>query len=122
MIRGLHGRFYSSQPDELRAFLRDKLQLPYSDVGGGWLIFDVAEGDIGVHPGQAGAGARQEVGHRATGGRQVGPPEGAGEDEGGGDDEGGGEGEAGGEEEAAGPREERNPTPLIGLDTVRYLS
>ena len=50
MIRGLHGMFYSSQPDQLRAFLRDKLQLPYSDVGGGWLIFDVAEGDIGVHP------------------------------------------------------------------------
>lgn len=50
MIRGLHGMFYSSQPDELRAFLRDKLCLGFSDVGQGWLIFDVPEADIGVHP------------------------------------------------------------------------
>ena len=50
MIRGLHGMFYTSQADELRAFLRDKMRLPFSDVGHGWLIFDLAEGDIGVHP------------------------------------------------------------------------
>ena len=50
MIRGLHGMFYTSQPDQLREFLRDKLGLPFSDVGQGWLIFDVAEADIGVHP------------------------------------------------------------------------
>jgi hypothetical protein len=50
MIRGLHGLLYSSQPEALRAFLRDKLQLPYSDVGEGWLIFDLPEGDLGVHP------------------------------------------------------------------------
>jgi hypothetical protein len=50
MIRGLHGMFYTSQADQLRAFLRDKLRLPFSDVGGGWLIFDVPEADIGVHP------------------------------------------------------------------------
>jgi predicted enzyme related to lactoylglutathione lyase len=50
MIRGLHGLFYSSEPDALRAFLRDKLQLPHTDVGGGWLIFDLPEADLGVHP------------------------------------------------------------------------
>jgi predicted enzyme related to lactoylglutathione lyase len=50
MIKGIHGLFYSSQPEELRVFLRDKLQLPVSDVGGGWLIFDFKEGDLGVHP------------------------------------------------------------------------
>jgi hypothetical protein len=50
MIRGLHGLLYSSQADAARAFLRDKLQLPYNDVGGGWLIFDLPEGDLGVHP------------------------------------------------------------------------
>jgi hypothetical protein len=50
MIKGIHGLFYSSQPEELRAFLRDKLKLPFSDVGGGWLIFDFKEGDLGVHP------------------------------------------------------------------------
>ena len=50
MIRGLHGLFYSSQPEATREFLRDKVQLPYTDVGGGWLIFDLPEGDLGVHP------------------------------------------------------------------------
>jgi hypothetical protein len=50
MIRGLHGLFYSSEPEAMRAFLRDKLQLPHTDTGGGWLIFDLPEADLGVHP------------------------------------------------------------------------
>lgn len=50
MIRGMHGMFYSSQATELREFLRDKLGLTGSDVGGGWLIFDAPEADLGVHP------------------------------------------------------------------------
>ena len=50
MIRGMHGMFYSSQATELRQFLRDKLGLTGSDVGGGWLIFDAPEADLGVHP------------------------------------------------------------------------
>jgi catechol 2,3-dioxygenase-like lactoylglutathione lyase family enzyme len=50
MIRGLHAMFYSSQARELRAFLRDKLGLPGTDVGDGWLIFDAPEADLGVHP------------------------------------------------------------------------
>ncbi|MHC4993538.1 MAG: VOC family protein [Planctomycetota bacterium] len=50
MIQGIHGMFYSSQPKELREFLRDKLQLPAHDVGEGWLIFDFSGADMGVHP------------------------------------------------------------------------
>ncbi len=50
MIRGLHGLFYSSEPEALRAFLRDQLQLPHTDVGEGWLVFDLPEADLGVHP------------------------------------------------------------------------
>ena len=50
MIRGMHAMFYSSQADELRLFLRDKLDLKATDVGGGWLIFDAPEADLGVHP------------------------------------------------------------------------
>ena len=50
MIRGLHAMFYSSEADALRAFLRDKLGLRGADVGGGWLIFDAPEADLGVHP------------------------------------------------------------------------
>jgi catechol 2,3-dioxygenase-like lactoylglutathione lyase family enzyme len=50
MIRGLHAMFYSSHAAELREFLRDKLGLKATDVGGGWLIFDAPEADLGVHP------------------------------------------------------------------------
>jgi predicted enzyme related to lactoylglutathione lyase len=50
MIRGMHGMFYSSEPAALRAFFRDKLGFPATDVGEGWLIFDVPEADLGCHP------------------------------------------------------------------------
>ncbi|MDB5034418.1 MAG: hypothetical protein JWQ98_1659 [Chlorobi bacterium] len=50
MNLGLHAMFYSSQATELREFLRDKLGLPANDIGDGWLIFDVPEADLGVHP------------------------------------------------------------------------
>ena len=54
MIRGVHTMFYSSEPEKLRAFLRDKLGLPATDVGDGWLIFDLPESDMGVHPAATG--------------------------------------------------------------------
>lgn len=50
MIRGVHTMFYTSQPEALREFLRDKLDLPATDVGGGWLIFDFDEAEMGCHP------------------------------------------------------------------------
>jgi len=50
MIRGMHAMFYSSQAEELRTFLRDKLGFKGTDVGDGWLIFNAPEADIGVHP------------------------------------------------------------------------
>ena len=50
MIRGVHTMFYSSDAEATRAFLRDKLQFPFSDAGGGWLIFDMPAADMGVHP------------------------------------------------------------------------
>lgn len=50
MIRGVHAMFYSAQADELRAFLRDTLGLPFTDVGAGWLIFDLADAEMGAHP------------------------------------------------------------------------
>ena len=50
MIRGMHAMFYSSEADALRAFIRDKLGMKGTDVGGGWLIFDAPEADLGVHP------------------------------------------------------------------------
>ena len=57
MIRGVHTMFYSSEPEALRAFLRDKLGLPAFDVGGGWLIFDLPEAEMGCHPADPEKGA-----------------------------------------------------------------
>ena len=50
MIKGVHTMFYSSEPEALRAFIRDKLRFPCADVGEGWLIFGLPEADMGVHP------------------------------------------------------------------------
>ena len=50
MIRGVHTMFYSSEPEALRTFIRDKQGFPCSDVGDGWLIFDLPEADMGCHP------------------------------------------------------------------------
>jgi len=50
MIRGIHGLFYSSDPEATRQFFKDKVKLPGSDIGQGWWIFDLPEGDLGVHP------------------------------------------------------------------------
>lgn len=50
MIRGVHTMFYSSDAEGLRTFLRDTLGMRAADVGGGWLIFDVPEADMGCHP------------------------------------------------------------------------
>jgi len=53
MIKGLHAMFYSSDAAGLRDFFRDKLNLKAVDVGGGWLIFDLPEADLGCHPSDA---------------------------------------------------------------------
>lgn len=42
--------FYTSEPESLRAFFRDKLGFPCTDVGDGWLIFDIPEAGMGCHP------------------------------------------------------------------------
>jgi catechol 2,3-dioxygenase-like lactoylglutathione lyase family enzyme len=56
MIRGVHTMFYSSDADGLRTFLRDKLGLSATDVGQGWLIFDLPEAEMGCHPIEKGPG------------------------------------------------------------------
>src|SRR5262245_13678572 len=50
MIKGVHTMFFTPQAEELRAFIRDKLQFSFSDVGDGWLIFDLPEADMCCHP------------------------------------------------------------------------
>ena len=48
MIRGVHTMFLVGA--QRSRFLRDKLRIPFTDVGGGWLIFDLPEADMGCHP------------------------------------------------------------------------
>jgi len=50
MITGVHTMFFSSRAEELRAFIRDKLRFPFTDVGHGWLIFDLPPAEMGCHP------------------------------------------------------------------------
>ena len=50
MIRGVHAMFYTSDPAGTRAFFRDKLGFKATDLGHGWLIFDLPEADLGCHP------------------------------------------------------------------------
>ena len=50
MFTGVHTMFYTSQPQALREFLRDKLGFPCTNVGRGWLIFDLPDAEMGCHP------------------------------------------------------------------------
>jgi hypothetical protein len=50
MIIGAHSIISSRSPDADRAFLRDILELPSVDVGGGWLIFGLPPAEVAVHP------------------------------------------------------------------------
>ena len=63
MIKGVHTMFYSSQPEALRAFFRDKLRFRATDVGEGWLIFDLPEADLGCHPADPEHGAPSGAPH-----------------------------------------------------------
>ena len=60
-INGLHGLIYSSEPDKLRAMLRDVFKFKSVDAGGGWLIFGMPPAELGVHPAE---GDNFEAGHR----------------------------------------------------------
>ena len=53
MITGSHVMIYSRDADADRRFLRDVLQLPHVDAGGGWLIFALPPSELGVHPTEA---------------------------------------------------------------------
>lgn len=50
MISGVHIMIASADAAADRAFLRDVLELPHVDDGGGWLIFRLPPGELGVHP------------------------------------------------------------------------
>jgi catechol 2,3-dioxygenase-like lactoylglutathione lyase family enzyme len=50
VISGAHVIVYSRDAEADRAFMRDVLGLPSTDVGGGWLIFALPPSEVAVHP------------------------------------------------------------------------
>ena len=54
MILGTHAMIFTRDPEADRAFLRDVLELPCIDSGGGWLIFKLPPAELGVHGGENG--------------------------------------------------------------------
>jgi hypothetical protein len=49
-INGAHVLLYTSEPDKLRATLRDVFKWKHVDAGDGWLIFALPPAELGVHP------------------------------------------------------------------------
>jgi hypothetical protein len=63
-ILGTHLLLYSSEPEALRAMLRDVFGFSSVDAGDGWLIFALPPAEMGVHPAEGPTyegGARHQV-------------------------------------------------------------
>ena len=54
MITGAHVMIFTKDEAADRAFLRDMLEIPCIDSGGGWLIFKLPPAEMGVHSGENG--------------------------------------------------------------------
>jgi len=54
MISGAHAMIFTKDEAADRAFLRDVLEIPCIDSGGGWLIFKLPPAELGVHSGENG--------------------------------------------------------------------
>ena len=60
-IIGAHALLYTTEPDALRAMLRDVFAFRHVDAGDGWLIFELPPSEVGVHPAD---GTTQQSGGR----------------------------------------------------------
>ena len=49
-IVGAHALLYTSEPEKVRALLRDAFGFTHVDAGDGWLIFALPPSELGVHP------------------------------------------------------------------------
>ena len=49
-ITGVHALIYTSEPEAVRAVLRDVFGWEHVDAGEGWLIFALPPAEVGVHP------------------------------------------------------------------------
>ena len=52
MISGAHVMIFTKDEAADRAFLRDVLEIPCIDRGGGWLIYKLPPTEMGVHGGE----------------------------------------------------------------------
>ena len=53
-IIGAHMLLYTTEPEALRAVLRDVFGFKHVDAGDGWLIFALPPAEIAAHPSEAG--------------------------------------------------------------------
>ena len=53
-ITGLHTIMFGTDADRIRAFLRDILEFPEVDAGGGWPIFKAPPSELAAHPSTTG--------------------------------------------------------------------
>jgi catechol 2,3-dioxygenase-like lactoylglutathione lyase family enzyme len=63
-IIGAHVLLFTTNPDALRATLRDVFGFPHVDAGDGWLIFALPPAELGVHPAEGAtyqSGARHQL-------------------------------------------------------------
>jgi catechol 2,3-dioxygenase-like lactoylglutathione lyase family enzyme len=49
LITGAHVILFTDAPEPTQAFLRDVLELPSVDAGGGWLVFALPPAEVAVH-------------------------------------------------------------------------
>jgi catechol 2,3-dioxygenase-like lactoylglutathione lyase family enzyme len=64
-IIGAHVVLYTTQPDALRAMLRDVFGFQHVDAGDGWLLFALPPSEVGVHPAE-GPTYKSGVRHQLT--------------------------------------------------------
>lgn len=61
MINGTHAVIYTTEPEECRAFFRDKLGMNSVDAGRGWRIFALPPAELGIHPSEAAENGRHSL-------------------------------------------------------------
>jgi len=63
VIAGAHTLLYAEDAEAARAFFRDVLGFPWVDNSGGWLIFALPPGELGIHPaaGSSGKAGQHEL-------------------------------------------------------------
>ena len=67
MFLGVHLLLYSADPEADRTFIRDVLEIPAIDSGGGWLIFRLPPAEMGIHPADTALATTQAGQSLATG-------------------------------------------------------